>query len=294
MFNNSFDANNNSLDAIDAEFELTTDNNTNNEETMINQQEITMTKVTGEQALAALTVANKNTEAIRVQSPVELLEQAEITKGWVAVSDAERTELAKLNQLSHREIKTSTFAWSQLTDDNLGIRLGSFANVVEPMIGKGLTNKVELEALFGKHLFDQGEVATINIVDSIFHGVLTQGNLVVEVAVDFNKGKIAYVAKHKNNSSVAIEPKVKDLRKFALISFLSADQRSNQTGLYSVEDTVRIFWALVNRCWTVDMFQRLVSETTAKLFIDTSEQQLNFVATSKKALLSQLAQLLNH
>ena len=276
MSNNSFDANNNSFDAIDAEFELTTDNNTNNEETMNNKPEINIT------------------EAIRVQSPLELLEQAKTAKGWVAVSEAERTELAKLNQLGHREIKTSTFAWSQLTDDNLGIRVGSFANVVEPMIGKGLTNKVELEALFGKHLFDQGEVATINIVDSIFHGVLTQGNLVVEVAVDFNKGKIAYVAKHKNNSSVAIEPKVKDLRKFALISFLSADQRSNQTGLYSVEDTVRIFWALVNRCWTVDMFQRLVSETTAKLFIDTSEQQLNFVATSKKALLSQLAQLLNH
>ena len=283
MSNSNSFANNNSFNSIDAEFGLTTAlaqvssgdaNHNNTDKTMNNQTEINMNELTSEKALNALSVVNNNNKVPAIQSPIEVLAEATIADGWVALSDEERKLLSETNQLGFREVKTSFKAWELLTSSNLGIVKGSFAGKVETLYSKGLPGVNALEAIYGKHCFDEGSEAFANqIVDGVFHTIHKQGNLVVEIAVDFNKGKLCYVAKHSKLGNVSVEPTVKDLRKFALINFFSGNQKANVRGLYSVENTVRLFIELVRTCWTVNHFNFLVAGMTSKLFIDTTEQQ---------------------
>ena len=176
-----------------------------------------------------------------------------------------------------QEIKTSTYAWNNFTKthQNIGIHKSSFAGVVEPMIGKGLAGVATLEAMFAKHSFDNDEVAVINIVDGVFVGTHSTRCMEVKVAVDFNKGKIAYAAKSLSSTgNRVVEPKVRDLRKFAIINFFSSNEKESIRGLYSVEDTIRLFWQLTKSCYTVSQFDYMVAGMTAKLFIDNSESNV--------------------
>ena len=240
------------------------DNNNNNE--------VNLSEATGAEALALLNQVKANQTT--TQDPTEILALEKVATGWTVVSDKERALLAQINTLGHREIKTSNYAWERFTraNSNLGIVKSSFGGVVETMIGRGLTSVRELEALFGKHSFDSGEVATIEVHQGLFSATHTTKCMEVRVAVDFDKGKIAYVAKSSNCGSEAIvEPKVRDLRKFAIINFFSDDEKTSVRSLYSVEDTVRLFWALVQCCYTVSQFDYMVAGMTSKLFIDHSE-----------------------
>ena len=257
---------------IDAEFGIDPTNpNTSKPVGDNNMNEINMNEVSAEVALNALRIANVNNEVPAIQSPIEVLAEATIADGWVVLSDKERDLLSETNQLGFREVKTSPKAWELLTSSNLGIIKGSFAGKVETLYSKGLPGVNALEAIYGKHCFDEGPA--LDIVDGVFHTIHKQGNLVVEIAVDFNKGKLCYVAKHTKLGNVAVEPTVKDLRKFAIINFFSANQKANVRGLYSVENAVRLFIELVRTCWTVNHFNFLIAGMTSKLFIDTTEQQ---------------------
>ena len=255
---------NNSFDAIDSEFGINNNSTTTTEVKTMSNETVSQTAT---DALTMLATASQPT----IQEPTEMLAKEEVTPGWTVVSQEELDALYKINSLEHREVKTSTYAW-KIFNQRTFVQKSSFNDKVWSSVGKNQATVADLESLSAKHFFTNNEVANISVVDGIFSGTHSTKLMTVKVAVDFNKGKIAYVAKH-TYANKFVEPKVKDLRKFAVINFISNTKSSSAvSGLYSAVDTVRLFWAMVQNCYTVSQFDFLVAGMTSKLYVDASEQ----------------------